>query len=116
MQSICFVRNAALCLAALAYSDACLFYVALVFLLQHNEALQLASTGSLVLVANYHIATHLLLPDVQLRRTQRVAIRKILRCKVLYCYTLVVVAIGEAPLLPRKCFGCYMWFPLLPRS
>ena len=23
---------------------------------------------------------------------------------------------GGAPLLPRKCFGCNMWFPLLPRS
>ena len=92
------------------------FFVALVFLLQHNEALQLASTGSLVLVANYHIATHLLLREVQLHRTQRVAIPKMLRCKVLYCFTLVVVAIGEAPLLPRQCIGCYMWFPLLPQS
>ena len=109
-------KNTAISLAALACSDACLFYVALVFLLQHNYPLQLASMGSLVLVANYNIATHLLLPEVQLHRTQRVAIRKILRCKVLYCYTLVVVAIGEAPLLPQKCFGCYMWFPLLPRS
>ena len=55
-------KNAAICRAALACSDACLFYVALVFLLQHNEALQLASMGSLVLVANYYIVTHLLLP------------------------------------------------------
>ena len=71
------------------------FFVALVFLLQHNEALQLASTGSLVLVANYHIATHLLLREVQLHHTQRITIPKMLRCKVLYCFTLVVVAKGK---------------------
>ena len=31
---------------------------------------------------------------MQLHRTQRITIYNILRCKVLYCYTLVVVAIG----------------------
>jgi hypothetical protein len=66
-----------------------------------------------MLVVSYPIATHLLLPEVQSHRTQRVAMCKILCCKALYCYTLVVVAIGQAPLLPLKCFGCYMWFPSL---
>ena len=66
--------------------------------------MQLASTGSLMLVANYHIATHLLLPEAQLHCIQRVAIRKILHCKVLYCYTLVVVAIGGSTSIATKVF------------
>jgi len=57
-----------------------------------------------VLVVNYHIVTYLLLPKVQLHRTQRVAICKILRCKVLYCYTLVVVAIGGSTSIATKVF------------
>jgi len=60
--------------------------------------------GSLVLVTNYHIATHLLLREVQLHRTQRVAIPKMLRCKVLYCHTLVVVAIGGSTSIATKVF------------
>ena len=57
-----------------------------------------------MLVANYHIATHLVLPEVRLQHTQRVAIPKILHCKVLYCYTLVVVAIGGSTSIATKVF------------
>ena len=57
-----------------------------------------------MLVANYHIVTHLVLPQVQLHHTQCVAICKILRCKVLYCYTLVVVTIGGSTSIAMKVF------------
>lgn len=100
----------------LAFNHECVLLVAIVFLLQHKVALQLASIGALVLVVNYPVATHMMLPEVQLHRTQCVAMCKILRCKALYCNTLVVVVIEQASLLPLKCFGCYMWFSLLPRS
>ena len=86
----------------LAFNDECLLLVAIFFLLQHNEVLKLASKGVLVLVVMYPIATHLVSPEVS------IAMCKMRCCKALYCYTLVMVAIGEAPLLPLKCFGCYM--------
>ena len=41
---------------------------------------------------------------MQLHRTQRVAICKIMHCKVLYCYTLVVVAIGGSTSIAMKVF------------
>ena len=47
---------------ALACSNRGLFVVAKVFLLQRNAVLQLAFYTVLVLVANYSIATHLVLP------------------------------------------------------
>jgi hypothetical protein len=48
--------------AALACSNRGLFVVAKVFLLQCNAALQLVFYTTLVLVANYSIAMHLMLP------------------------------------------------------
>lgn len=86
----------------LAFNHECLLLVAFVLLLQHKETLQLAGMDALVLVVNYPIATHMLLPEVLLHRTKCVAMCKIFRCKALYCYTLVVVVIGQAPLLPLK--------------
>ena len=48
----------------------------------------------------------------------RNALQFVKSCVAKYCIATLQLWLlqGEAPLLPRKCFGCYMWFPLLPRS
>ena len=100
----------------IGFNDESCVGVANDLLLQPSVVLKEASKSVLKLFARHPIVTYQVLPEVSFASNKDVAMCKLRRCKSLYCYTLVVVAIGEAPLLPRKCFGCYMWFPLLPRS
>jgi len=112
----------------IGFNDESCVGVANDLLLQPSVVLKEASKSVLKLFARHPIVTYQVLPEVSFASNKDVAMCKLRRCKSLYCYTLVVVAIAEAPLLPPcvcgcyklspilppKWFGCYMWFPLLP--